>query len=40
MLEVALERATQPLPDETPMQEAVVAAKPDTAEGEDPILKH
>ena len=40
VLEVALERAPQPLPDETPMQEAVVAAKPDTAEGEDPILKH
>ena len=40
VLEVALERAPQPLPDETPMQEAVVAAKPDTAEGEDPIFKH
>jgi ATP-dependent Lon protease len=41
VLEVALERAPQPLPDEAPVQaDAVVAAKPETSEGEDPVLKH
>ena len=40
VLEVALERAPQPLPDETPLPETVVAVKPDAVEGEDPVLKH
>ncbi|PRY99077.1 ATP-dependent proteinase [Jezberella montanilacus] len=40
VLEVALERAPQPLPDETPVPETVVAVKPDAVEGEDPVLKH
>ena len=41
VLAVALERAPQPIPDEAPVhEEAIVTAKPDTAEGEDPVLKH
>jgi len=41
VLEVALERAPQPLPEDTASSESpVVAAKAETKEGDDPILKH